>query len=168
MIITLELPRGGEPPKLKGVLTGPPDDLKIEVRLADLIAATAAVVENGGAVSITHPVTGTLNRFEKPKRAPIHRATKKAARKPANSTPQPATETAAISGPYIPAPGSVPDLILRTLGNDGPASSLELTDKIGHEKSGAIYQAVKFLRAKGLVDGFEDEKDGTRRWKLAQ
>lgn len=178
--ISLELPPGVAPPAMRGILTGPPEDLRIEIRLADFVAAikqaqtagaTVTMVPHGVVIEEPAPPPADPPKPEHPIAASVRKTraavSKKTAGKAAKLKPSGTVDETSVpsAGPYVPSPGSVPYNVLRELAKS-PASSLELTNKLGQDKSAAIYQAVKFLREKGLVEGFEDEFDGTRRWRL--
>jgi len=194
MNISLEFP-AGVMPIIRGRLVGPPEDLSIEIRMVDLVTFIKLAQADGAKAAVevppvagpptspftsdgnqehdpppekVHPLAPSLARVAAKRRKPARKATAAQQRWAAGLDPEPlAKPEHAPAGEYVPSPGSIPDLVLRALGR-APATSLELTNQIGHEKSGAIYQAVKFLRAKGVVEGFEDETDGTRRWRLCQ
>ncbi len=160
-------------------LGGHPLEPTITMRLEDFQAAIAAAataaresfiapempspVENQPSGVICQAVVPSGIVVDAPKPAKKGATTKKAPTKHATEAQRPAP--VAQPGEYTPSRGSIPDLVLSALGK-APASSLELTTLIGLDKSGAIYQAVKFLREKGLVEGFEDENDGAKRWRL--
>lgn len=60
--------------------------------------------------------------------------------------------------------GSLGDLILAAL-RKRPASAIELSGSLKLEPK-QVYQATNRLKVKGLIEGREDEIDGTRRWHL--
>jgi len=165
-------------------LGGHPLEPTITMRLEDFQAAIAAAAtaarESFVAPELAPGVeVGPAAPADPPTPLPFKLATKKAAaakkvaaRKHATEgqrrwvsgqEPMPINEP----GPYVPSEGTAPDLVLKALAKK-PASSLELTELYPTVTSGSIYQAVKFLREKGLVEGFEDETDGTKRWRLCQ
>lgn len=166
MTISLELPPGVAAPTIRGTLTGPPDDLRIEIRLADFIEAIKRAQAAGATVQMV-PNGVHIDTAEPPKPSATE-----GQKRWNNRQPPPPLKTAAAdppknAGPYVPAPGTAPDLVMKAL-EKKPASSLELTAQYPTVSAGSLYQAVKFLREKGMVEGFEDEIDGTRRWRLVQ
>jgi hypothetical protein len=73
--ISLTLPEGVASPTMKGTLTGPPDDLRIEIRLADFVAALGQAKDNGATVSMVPH--GVLVDAPAPKPAPVLKANAK-------------------------------------------------------------------------------------------
>lgn len=173
--IALAYPPGAEPPVLKGTLVGPPDDLRIEIRMADLMQMLKAAQEKGGTVEMNSDALGAsvarrraVKAVEPAKKAVTKRNQQRwvAGAPPLSRTQEKAVSDAAGES-CVPREGSIFDQILKELAKS-PASSLELTERMPSVKSGSIYQACNDLRNRGLIGQEISEHDGTRRWKLAE
>lgn len=171
MNITLELPQGAPPPKLTGTLTGPVEDLRIEIRLADLIETAKTVIADGGTVAMTNPATGKLHTFKalKPEPQPKPAAAKAAQTKRVavapTAKPQNKPETAATNAK--PAPNR--EAVVAFL-SQGPATRVEVIKNVAaalHTTEQSVEQAFYACKDLGLIEKFADEKNGgLPKWRL--
>lgn len=162
--ISLHLPEGVAPPTMKGTLTGPPDDLRIEIRLADFVAALQQAKDNGATVAmVPHGVlidTPAPAPVVAKKAAPVKRVAVVPAPKP-QAKPQPIGDT------LKPAPNQ--EAVLAHLAG-GACTSSELRAELSRRLNTSpdcITQALYALGQKGLVERFEDTQNGgLAKWRL--
>ena len=167
MLISIDMPAGAPPPRLKGKLTGPLDDLRIEIRLADLIETTNGVIEGGGAVTMTNPTTGEPHTFTKPAAPAVAKKAAPVKRVAVAPAPKPQDKPEAVAAAAKPAPNQ--EAVLKHL-EGGACTMSELRAELSkrlNTSPDCITQAVYALGQKGLVVRFEDEANGgLLKWRL--
>lgn len=175
MTISLELPEGVAPPKMRGTLTGPPDDLRIEIRLADFVSALKEAQAAGATVQmVPHGVVIDKPPADPPTSLPfkLHKpaAVKKVAAKKAAKTVKPKANAMGRTMPAAePAQAPNREAILAFLGQ-GPATRTEVLKNVSsamHTTEQSIEQAFYKLKDLGLIEKFEDEANGgLPKWRL--
>ncbi len=153
--ISLELPEGVNPPTMKGTLTGPPDDLRIEIRLADFVAALGQAKDAGATVAmVPHGVVIDTPKPDAKKAAPTKRV-----------AVVPAPGSAAVGSRPAPTQDAVLDHL-----RGGACTRVE-TIKATAQKCGVTLasaeQAFEKVKNKNLIEKFEDPNNGNLpKWRL--
>lgn len=166
MTISLELPEGVAPPKMRGTLTGPPDDLRIEIRLADFVSALKEAQAAGGAVHMV-PHGVVIDKAPAADPPALKPATKKSAAAKKVGAKKVAKPVAAAE----PAQAPNREAILAYLGQ-GPATRTEVLKNVSRAvgtTEQSIEQAFYKLKELGLIEKFEDEANGgLPKWRLVK
>jgi hypothetical protein len=163
--IALVYPPGAEPPILKGTLTGPPNDLRVEIRMADLITMLQEAQARGGKVEMKSDGLGASVTTRRAAKEVAPSTTKKTARKlPAVTLEKPSASTGT-------KPSPTQDAVLEFLkgGDCTRTEIIKQVSKIIGATEHAVYQAFDKLKAKGLIERYDDiANGGLPKWRLVQ